>query len=102
MRHLFHLVDGPTWRAAVVTGEYRPASLADEGFVHFSFADQVAQTARRHYPDVPELLSLEVDPELLTAPVVVEDLTGSGEAFPHVYGIVPVRAVVEVRPFAPG
>ena len=40
---------------------------------------------------------LRIDPDRLTSPVVVEDLTGSGEEFPHVYGPIDVAAVVEAR-----
>ena len=34
---------------------------------------------------------LRIDPDLLTSAVVVEDLVGTGEAFPHVYGPIDAR-----------
>lgn len=95
---LFHIVTTADWQAAQAVGEYAPPSLASEGFVHFSWASQVARTADAHYRDVPDLIVLEVDPSLLDAPVVVEDSYGSGQEFPHVYGAIPVSAVVAEHP----
>ena len=95
---LFHLVAPQVWATAVDTGEYRPPSLATEGFVHFSFAEQVAGTANLHYRDEAELVVLEVDPDLIDAELRVEDSYGSGTEFPHVYGPVPAAAAVAVHP----
>ena len=44
---------------------------------------------------------LRIDAGQLSSPVVVEDLTGSGEAFPHVYGPIDIHAVVEARSTRP-
>ncbi len=93
-RHVYHLITAPDWQRALEQGGYRPASLEDEGFVHFSFAAQVAATADRHYRTVPDLLVLEVDPARLPHPLVVEDSYGRGEEFPHLYGEFPLSAVV--------
>jgi uncharacterized protein (DUF952 family) len=100
VQHLFHIVDRATWAGAVRAGEYRPPSLADEGFVHLSFAGQVAATARRHYRGVAGLVVVEIDPDLLEGEVRVEDLAATGERFPHLYGPIPARAAVAVRPLA--
>ena len=94
---LFHLVDPLAWAAAQAAGEYRPESLRTEGFVHFSYADQVAGTANRHYADAERLCVVEFDEARLGAPVVVEDSYGSGTAFPHVYAPIPTAAAVSVH-----
>ncbi|WP_375484044.1 DUF952 domain-containing protein [uncultured Jatrophihabitans sp.] len=99
---LFHLVTPQAWAAAVEAGEYRPASLAAEGFVHFSFAEQVAGTANLLYRDEPELVVVEVDTDAVPAEVRVEDTYGHGAEFPHVYGPVPTAAAVAVHPLARG
>ena len=44
---------------------------------------------------------LRIDPALVTSPIVVEDLVGSGVEFPHVYGPIPVAAVVDAQVAAP-
>jgi uncharacterized protein (DUF952 family)/lysophospholipase L1-like esterase len=92
---LFHIVARDAWPA---TGHYRPSSLADEGFVHLSFADQVAGVANARYRDVADLVVMELDPVALGAEVRVEDSYGAGTAFPHVYGPIPVGAAVGVHP----
>jgi uncharacterized protein (DUF952 family) len=91
---VFHIVAPADWPAA---GEYRPASLADEGFVHFSFADQVEGVANELYRDAPELTAVELDPTALGVEIRVEDSYGGGVAFPHGYGPVPLSAVVAVH-----
>lgn len=98
---LFHLIAASEWSAVHSAGaDYAPPSLAAEGFVHFSFADQVAGTANRYYRAVPDLIVLEVDPDRLASPVQVEDSRGSGIAFPHVYSAIPLGSVVAVHPIS--
>jgi uncharacterized protein (DUF952 family) len=97
---IFHIVDGDVWAAAAEAGEYRPESLRTEGFVHFSFAEQVEATLQRYYVGVPGLVLVEFDVKALEragAPVVVEDLAGHGD-FPHVYAAIPTSAAAGVRP----
>ena len=94
MQPIFHIVASQTWRAACDCGRYAPESLAAEGFVHFSFADQVAETANYLYRDRDDLIVVEVDPARLGGDVVVEDLYGMDQAFPHYYGPVPTAAAV--------
>ena len=88
---LFHLLAPGEWPA---TGEYAPASLAAEGFVHLSYAGQVAGTANRHYRDAAELVAVELDPARLDVEVRVEDSYASGTAYPHAYGPIPADATV--------
>ena len=94
MDQLFHIVSEAEWDAACEVGRYAPESLAGEGFVHFSFADQVARTANSRFSGRPGLIVIEVDARLLGEPVVLEDLYGMGEDFPHVYAAIPTVAGV--------
>ena len=99
---LLHLVEGSAFDPDD-DAPYAPPSLATEGFVHCSTVDQVAGTARLLFAGTADLLVLVIDPRRLgSAEVVVEDLYGIGQGFPHVYGPVPREAIVEVRPFPPG
>ena len=96
-RPLFHILAARTWDGVQATGRYEPESLSAEGFIHLSYDHQVAGTLQLRYRDVPGLVVLELDPARLTSPVVVEDSYGSGVAFPHLYGPMPVSAVAAVR-----
>jgi glutathione S-transferase len=105
VRELFHIALPADWARAqhdgMVTDSTRDVSLEQEGYIHCSFAEQVAATARRFYGDLPEIVLLRVDPDRVTSPIVVEDLVGSGVEFPHVYGPIDVSAVLEARTVAP-
>jgi len=94
---IFHLLTSEQWRAAQAAGSYAPESLRTEGFVHFSLIDQVAGTANTRFRDSVDLIVIEVLPQELSQPVVLEDLYGMGQEFPHVYGPIPVSAVVAVH-----
>ena len=100
---LFHLALRRDWEDGQVrAGEYRVSTrgrtLAEEGFLHASYAHQWQGVRDAYYADVTEpLVLLEVDPALLDVPVVEEVPAGGDEAFPHVYGPLPVAAVVSVR-----
>lgn len=97
MTALFHILQRGVWTAALAAGEYRAASLDTEGFIHCSFADQVAGVANRLYRDVADLCVVEFEQGRIPARVVVEDSYGSGTAFPHVYGPIPVNAAIAVH-----
>jgi uncharacterized protein (DUF952 family) len=94
-RPLFHIVGAQEWARARVTAELRPRSLDSEGFVHCSYAEQVPGTLARHFHTADGLLVLEIDPAALTVPIRIED--GGGDAFPHVYGAIPIAAVTGVQ-----
>ncbi len=99
---IFHLALPGDWAAAFATGEYRVstrgATLDEVGFIHCSTQDQVAPTAQRFYGDLTELVVLTVDTDRVAAPVVAEPPNpASDELFPHIYGPLPVDAIVATR-----
>lgn len=97
MESLFHIVDRSAWQDAIDPGEYRAESLGSDGFIHCSFASQVADVANALYRDVDGLCVVELDPDRVAAPVVVEDSYDSGTAYPHVYGPISPAAAVRVH-----
>jgi uncharacterized protein (DUF952 family) len=103
MPTLYHLTENDTWKAAVAAGEYRQSTrgvtLERQGFIHCSLRHQVRPVAEFVYADADDLVLLEIDPERLTAEVRFEPgQPGATEEFPHIYGPVPVDAVVNVVP----
>jgi glutathione S-transferase len=94
MERIYHLALRTDWEGSS-GGEYRPASLAGEGFIHCSFAGQVARSANRFFADAGELLLLEIDPAGLSSPLRNEP--AAGELFPHVYGPLDRAAVAAVH-----
>ena len=98
---IFHLTEPDRWAQSLAegihTGSSRGIELAEEGFIHCSTAAQWPATVERFYADVPALLLLHIDEALIDSPVVHEKLQGAPEPFPHVYGPIPLNAVVEVQ-----
>ncbi len=98
---IFHLALRSEWDEAIATGgPYERStigvSLTQEGYIHCSFAEQVAATAARYYDGRNDVVVLVLDTDRIDAEVRVEDLGGSGLEFPHIYGPIPLDAVVEV------
>ncbi len=108
MATIFHLALASEWAAAEESGAYTTStlgrSLAEEGFIHASRADQWTGVRDRFYADVTEpLVLLEIDTDLLDVPVVEEPpAPGVEETFPHIYGRLPASAVVKAIPLSPG
>ena len=101
---LVHLIEPAAWRAALADGAVRSQSLDDVGFVHLSTPDQVHVPAERLYPGRRDLVLLVVDPARLSDPVRLEPgvpADPGGMLFPHLYGPLPVAAVVAVVPYRP-
>ena len=74
---IFHLATKADWDAALASGAYTTSTygvtLADEGFIHASRADQWEGVRERFYAEVVEpLVLLEIDTDLLDVPVVEE------------------------------
>jgi uncharacterized protein (DUF952 family) len=100
-RLIYHCSLVADWNAAQAVGAYtissRGRTLEQEGFVHASYAGQIAGVLQRFYADVTEpMCLLVIDADKLGVPVIAENLVGGSELFPHIYGPIPVAAVVEV------
>ncbi|TQK70530.1 MULTISPECIES: DUF952 domain-containing protein [unclassified Nocardioides] len=106
MTPIFHLALLRDWEEAQRAGSYTTStlgrSLAEEGFIHASRADQWTGVRDRFYGEVTDpMVLLQIDPGVLDVPVVDEEpFPGAGETFPHIYGPLPVTAVVKAIPLA--
>jgi uncharacterized protein (DUF952 family) len=105
---LMHLCGVKEWARARIRGDIRPAaSGSDVGdrFIHLSTPEQVHLPANRLYRGRDDLLLLQIDPALLDSPVRWEPgVAGDPESmlFPHLYGPLPVAAVISVTAYLPG
>ena len=96
---LFHIASRVEVERGKRTGTYIPDAFAREGFIHCSYAEQVIQVANRLFAGRRDLVLLEIDPQRLSCPVVDENLEGGMELFPHIYGHLPMTAVLAIHPF---
>jgi uncharacterized protein (DUF952 family) len=102
---LVHLCAGEQWSRAQALGELRPESLDSAGFVHLSTPDQVHLPANRLYRGRGDLVLLHIDPGALDSPVRWEPGVSTDPQsmlFPHLYGPLPVSAVIKVTSYRPG
>jgi glutathione S-transferase len=102
MTPIYHFALEANWREACERGgPYEissiDATLAEEGFIHCSTAAQLRRTADRFYAGRRDVLLLTIDPERVAAPLVYEPADRPDGGFPHLYGPLPIDAVVEVR-----
>ena len=97
MRPIYKIVSRAAWQAAVQEGQFLGSAvdLAD-GYIHFSEADQLRETARKHFAGQADLVLVTVDADQLDPAPVWEPSRG-GALFPHLYGPLPVRAAGAVR-----
>lgn len=83
-------------REGIFTGS---AADIHDGFIHLSSAHQVRGVCDRHFAGEDDLVLLTIEAERL-GPTLKWETSHKGEAYPHLYGALPlalVRAVAEIR-----
>ena len=93
---IYKIVTHEQWREAEATGIFKgaPVDLAD-GFIHFSTASQVKETAAKHFTGQANLLLVSVEGDALGKALSYEPSRG-GDLFPHLYDEMPLSIVNEV------
>ncbi|HET9877468.1 MAG TPA: DUF952 domain-containing protein [Mycobacterium sp.] len=100
---LVHLCSAQSWSDILQCGELCPEPGA--GFIHLSKPEQVHLPANRLYRGRRDLLLLHIDRGRLRSPLRWESGTATdpaGMVFPHLYGALPVGAVIDVVAYPPG
>jgi uncharacterized protein (DUF952 family) len=93
---IYHMCRAEEWRRAASTGSYDGSSQdAADGFIHFSTAAQIVESAAKHRAGQSGLVLLTVDAEALGDALKWEPSRG-GALFPHLYGALPLGAVRRV------
>ena len=97
MTRIYKILPRTEWEAAQAKGQFEGSAvdLAD-GFIHFSAADQAAETARRYFAGQADLLVLVVEAQALGEALKWEPSRG-GALFPHLFGPLPCALVIEAR-----
>ena len=99
---IFRLISEQAWLAAERSGSFRgSAHDVRDGFIHFSTAEQLAETAAKHYAGQSNLLLLYVKTAALSSALKWE-VSRNEQLFPHLYGLLPTSAVYRVTKLALG
>ena len=96
---IYHITTDSTWNNAREIGVYTVPSLKEEGFIHCSQQNQLADVKQRYFEGRNDLLLLSIDTDKLKSPFIFEWSPSVQDTFPHVYGPINVDAVVEVSPY---
>ena len=93
---IYHMCLRQEWELAVRSGAYAGSSQdRADGFIHFSTAAQLPESARRHRMGQAGLVLLAVDPRVLGQALRWEP-SRHGALFPHLDGTLPLSAVSSV------
>lgn len=96
-RTIYHMCRREEWQAALAEGAYGGSSQdAADGFIHFSTAAQVMESAARHRAGQNGLVLVAADAAVLGDTLKWEASRG-GQLFPHLYGRLPVDAARWVK-----
>lgn len=100
MALIFKILSVGEWEEALSEGAFHGSALdRQDGFIHFSAADQAQETARRHFSNQQDLLLVAVEAQSL-GPALKWEISRGGALFPHLYGALPAALVHFTRPIA--
>src|ERR1700674_1795484 len=98
VRMIYKICPASAWREAERQGVYRgSADDIRDGFIHFSAASQVAETAKKHFFGQTGLLLIAVDADALGEALRWER-SRNDEKFPHLYRELDLGSVTGVHP----
>ncbi|MGA3302259.1 MAG: DUF952 domain-containing protein [Methylovirgula sp.] len=99
---LYKILPATLWRDAEAKGVFKGSSVdVADGFIHFSTAAQVRETAVKHFAGQDDLVIAAIDAEKLGDALRYESSRG-GALFPHLYAPLPLKAVIWVKPLPRG
>jgi uncharacterized protein (DUF952 family) len=95
---IYKIVRAEDWEKAKEAGVFRGALVdLEDCFIHFSSADQVRTTAERYFRGQEGLFLIAADAAALGDALKWEPSRG-GALFPHLYGTLPMSAIVWTKP----
>jgi len=98
MTIIYKICTSTEWRDAERAGVYSGSAVdRRDGFIHFSTAEQAAETAAKHFAGQRDLMLVSVDVAALGDRLKWEPSRG-GALFPHLYGGLELAAARRVEP----
>ena len=97
-RTIYKIATESTWREAEKAGVFKGAAIdLSDGYIHFSTAEQVKETAARHFAGQADLVLVAVDVDKLGEALKYEVSRG-GALFPHLYAPLDPATARWVKP----
>ena len=98
MEYIYHFALPACFQTQKVNGEYIPEKFSEDGFIHCSYRNQLLGVLSRHFTNTEELVLLVIDRSQVACDVIDENTYGGTELFPHIYGALPLAAVLRTYP----
>jgi uncharacterized protein (DUF952 family) len=97
MTTIYKIMTAQQWQQAEAAGRFEGAPIdLEDGYIHFSDAGTVRETAARHFAGQPDLLLAAVEAERLGEALKWEVSRG-GALFPHLYASLPLDQILWIR-----
>jgi uncharacterized protein (DUF952 family) len=102
MTTIYKICAAASWQAAEDDGSFAGSQVdRDDGYIHFSTAAQLGETAVRHFAGQHDLMLVAVDAGRLGDALKWEPAR-SGDLFPHLYKPLELAAVLWAKPLPLG
>lgn len=96
---ILHCMKKDTWEKIRNEAYFGQAQIESEGFIHCSPVEYFHRVAPNFREIKEELVLLLIDEDLLSVEVKWEDGDSCGRYYPHIYGLVDLKAVTDVLPY---
>ena len=101
MTRIYKLLGKSEWEQALAEGALHGTEQdRRDGYIHFSTAEQLQETARRYFATHKDVVVIEVEDHTLGSALKWEVSRG-GAPFPHLFASLPVQSVLSARIFEP-
>jgi uncharacterized protein (DUF952 family) len=102
MAIIYKILPAVLWAEAQDFGVFRGSDVdLRDGYIHFSTAEQAAETAAKHFAGQRDLVLLRIEAEALGDALKWEPSRG-GALFPHLYAPLDVKLVLRADPLPLG
>ncbi|MBY0461663.1 MAG: DUF952 domain-containing protein [Alphaproteobacteria bacterium] len=93
---IYKLILAPEWEASKKEGIYKGSALDQaDGYMHCSTADQIQGTLDKFFAGQTDVILLSIDTNKIKQHLKWEKSPRSGRIFPHLYGPLPLSAVIK-------
>jgi uncharacterized protein (DUF952 family) len=98
MALIFKILDATLWAVTKEHNTFKGAAIdLKDGYIHFSTAAQMHETAKLHFAGQDNLVLFAVEAETVAHKLKWEASRG-GKLFPHVYGTIDLTEVLWAKP----
>ena len=99
---IYKICPSDLWKQAEALGEFTGAPIdIEDGYIHFSTAEQSVETAAKHFAGQSDLYLIAVNSDKLGDDLKYEVSRGNA-LFPHLYATLKMDAVIWVKPLPLG